>query len=109
LKLPIARPLGQVGLAEDDRTSGLQRGDGGRVGRRHVVAQGRCTTGGADVSGRNRILDRDGQTVQWPPELTALRTGVCCAAPLSRGLHRQGADRVDLRVDICNAGEEEIE
>ena len=79
--LGVARELGQVRLAEDDRAGGAQAGDGVRVAYGDVVGERRRAGGRADAGGLEAVLDGDRQSVQRAGRL----------APCQRAI---GRDRV---------------
>ena len=102
--LDVARPARRVGLAEHDRTRGLQPGDRGRVLRGDVVGQLDGAARGTDPLGLDRVLDGDRQAVERA-ELVATRAGR--VGGVGRGSGALGVERdhrVDRRIQAARCG-----
>ena len=69
--LTIPGPLGNVGLAEDDRPRCLDSGDRRRVVRRHMIAEFRRSPRRAHPLRLQRIFHGDGEPVKNPPILAS--------------------------------------
>ena len=97
--------LGDVGLADDHRTSPPETLDEQCVLHGDVVPIDGRAIGGADAGGVDQVLDGDGEAVERADRLTAGEGAVGGGGLVAGAVGDEGADGVDVRVDALDTGE----
>src|SRR5215472_7850686 len=101
--------LGNIGLADNDRTGTLDALDQDRISPRHEILEQRRTKRAADTRGRLQILNRDRKAMQRTAHFATCNFSIALLRLFAEQLPRlDGNDRVDGRVDTLNSIEERI-
>ena len=97
--------LGGVGLAHQDRAGSAQAGCHGRVGLGHEVLAAERAAGGDDAGGVVGVLERDRDAVERAELVAAGDRGVGGLGLLAGALGAELDDRVEVAVDLVDAGQ----
>ena len=108
-RLGVARPTGEIGFAHDNGAGLFDRRHGRGVALRDVIRQLGRPAGRAHALGFERVLDRDGQTVQRSQLLAGRDGGIGGGCSAACPFDVLSNDRVEFRVDALRTGEEVFE
>jgi hypothetical protein len=101
---PAGGELWRVGLTDHDRPGALQAGDRFR----HEIGKAWRAEGGADALGDDHVLDAGRHAGQRPDLLTACDPPIEFPGCADRRFGRQGADRVELRIERLDASDRRL-